>query len=127
MSFRMRSLVASVTRGALPNRAQRQVWGGKQQIFGVKSSDDKKSPKKSPKIWKPNVFSKKFFSDLLEETFKIRITAREMRSVDKAGSFDNYILKYKHNDSKVVTNLQNRMRSKLPKKSSSSPSTSSSS
>eukprot|EP00055_Hartaetosiga_balthica_P000766 m.137409 g.137409 ORF g.137409 m.137409 type:complete len:119 (-) comp11670_c0_seq1:223-579(-) len=116
-----RSVVASITRGgALPNRAQRQIWGGKRQIFGVKSSDDKKSPKKSPKQWKPNVFTKSFHSETLDETFKVKVTARVLRSIDKAGSFDNFILKYKHNDSKFVENLQAKIKSSTTTASSSS-------
>ena len=42
-------------------------------------------------MWHPNVQRKKFYSDILSTTIRIRLTTAAMRCIDKAGGFDAYI------------------------------------
>ncbi|EGD74396.1 hypothetical protein PTSG_06407 [Salpingoeca rosetta] len=94
-------------------RSQRQLWGGKKIIFGVKSSDDKKSPIKR---WEPNVISKNVYSHILEKKIKVKMTTRVLRCIDKAGSFDNYILKAKNLESQLGEDIKAQMVAALEKK-----------
>lgn len=43
-------------------------------------------------MWLPNVQSKNFYSPILGEHLKIRVTTRALRCIDKAGGLDNYLL-----------------------------------
>ncbi|EDQ85910.1 uncharacterized protein MONBRDRAFT_34085 [Monosiga brevicollis MX1] len=89
----VRSIITTSLRNAATiNRAQRGLYAGKKVLFGVKSAEDKKSPIKSLKIWKPNVFEKRYYSDILKRYTKVKVTTKAIRCIDKAGGFDNYIL-----------------------------------
>eukprot|EP01147_Barroeca_monosierra_P006854 gene6854-399_t len=94
-------------------RSQRQLWGNKKIIFGVKSSDDKRSPIKSPRRWEPNVIQKTVYSQILDRRMKIKMTARVLRCIDKAGSFDNYILNTKSLNSELGEKLKAEMKAIL--------------
>ena len=50
---------------------------------------------RTSRTWKPNVFQKKFRSDVLDRTMKINVTTHTMRCIDKAGGFDAYIMNTK--------------------------------
>lgn len=43
------------------------------------------------RTWHPNVQKKKYYSEILDSTIKIRVTTAAMRCIDKAGGFDGYI------------------------------------
>ena len=45
---------------------------------------------------KPNVFLKRVYSETLDEMVRFHLTAAALRSIDKAGGLDNYLLKSKH-------------------------------
>eukprot|EP00045_Choanoeca_perplexa_P022471 m.9663 g.9663 ORF g.9663 m.9663 type:complete len:146 (-) comp9474_c0_seq1:91-528(-) len=99
-----RSVISTALRGAAArntakassmNRAKQNLFGGRKLLTGVKSGDDKKSPNKSPRTWKPNVFSKNYTSEILSRKISVKVTAYTIRCIDKAGGFDNYILKTK--------------------------------
>lgn len=47
---------------------------------------------KTRRHWRPNVQSKRLWSDSLASFVKIRITARVLRTVDKCGGLDEYLL-----------------------------------
>ena len=63
------------------------------------------------KVWKPNVQKKTYYSEILEEKLKYEMTTSAMRSIDRAGGFDNYILKTseKRLVSKAAIDLKKRM------------------
>lgn len=44
------------------------------------------------RTWKPNVHRKKLYSELLDESFHINVTTAALRTIDKMGGLDNYIL-----------------------------------
>lgn len=47
---------------------------------------------KTRRYWRPNVQSKRLWSEALGAFVKIRITARVLRTVDKVGGLDEYLL-----------------------------------
>jgi large subunit ribosomal protein L28 len=71
------------------NRAKRGLYGGKRVIFGNNVSHSKRRTKRR---WSPNVQTKRYTSDLLDEQFKIKLTTSVMRTIKKYGSLDNYLL-----------------------------------
>src|SRR4051812_36393714 len=42
--------------------------------------------------WLPNVQTKRLHSDLLGETLRLNVTTKALRSIDRAGGLDNYLL-----------------------------------
>lgn len=75
---------------ALPSRALRGLYGGKEVQFGNKVSKD--GGNKTRRKWKPNVVSKNLYSDILEKKFKLKVTTYVLRCIKKHGSLDNYLL-----------------------------------
>lgn len=47
---------------------------------------------KTRRYWRPNVQSKRLWSDSLRKFVKTRVTARVLRTVEKCGGLDNYLL-----------------------------------
>mmetsp|Transcript_7568 Transcript_7568/g.8607 ORF Transcript_7568/g.8607 Transcript_7568/m.8607 type:complete len:146 (+) Transcript_7568:85-522(+) len=70
-------------------RAKRGLYHQKHIQFGNTVSH---SHHKERRTWKPNVFKKRFRSDLLKETIQVQVTTSALRCIDKAGGFDNYLL-----------------------------------
>jgi ribosomal protein L28 len=48
--------------------------------------------KKVKREWKPNVHTKSYYSELLDETITTTVTTTAMRQIDFKGGFDRYIL-----------------------------------
>ena len=47
---------------------------------------------KTRRYWRPNVHSKRMWSDALQHFVRMRITTRVLRTVDKVGGLDEYLL-----------------------------------
>jgi large subunit ribosomal protein L28 len=47
---------------------------------------------RSRRKWKPNVQSKKLYSEILDRHIPFKVTAHALRCIDKAGGLDAYIL-----------------------------------
>jgi large subunit ribosomal protein L28 len=47
---------------------------------------------KTRRYWRPNVHSKRLWSDSLQNYIRLRITTRVLRTVDKVGGLDEYLL-----------------------------------
>merc|ERR1712071_380290 len=75
------------------NRSRRGLYNGKDIGFGNAVSF---SNKKTRREFKPNVFKKRVYSETLDEMIRFHLTASTLRSIDKAGGLDNYLLKTKH-------------------------------
>jgi len=84
----MASKVTQVAQN-LFRRAQRGLYGGKKRRTGNTISF---SHRKTRRIWLPNVQVKNLHSDLLQETFSVRLTTHVLRCIDKYGGLDNYLL-----------------------------------
>ncbi|KAG9233843.1 hypothetical protein BJ875DRAFT_377769 [Amylocarpus encephaloides] len=52
----------------------------------------KKNEIKTRRHWRPNVQSKRLYSEALKRQIRVRITTRVLRTVDKCGGLDNYLL-----------------------------------
>ncbi|KAN0055311.1 hypothetical protein ACTA71_008421 [Dictyostelium dimigraforme] len=96
-------------------RAQRGLYGGKDIIFSNQSSF---SERKTRRSWKPNVQTKTYHSDVLGTNIRVSLTTYTIRCIDKAGSFDNYIIHTKDKDlaSELGSELKVAMKFELQKK-----------
>jgi large subunit ribosomal protein L28 len=47
---------------------------------------------KTRRYWRPNVHSKRLWSEALQAFIRLRITTRVLRTVDKVGGLDEYLL-----------------------------------
>ncbi|KAG2173275.1 hypothetical protein INT43_004649 [Umbelopsis isabellina] len=70
-------------------RAQRGLFGGKHIQFGNNNPFSKKKTRRS---WLPNVQSKKLYSELLDSHFDLKVTTSVLRTIDKKGGLDKYLL-----------------------------------
>ncbi|KAI9888667.1 MAG: 39S ribosomal protein L24, mitochondrial [Vezdaea aestivalis] len=66
------------------------LYGGKQIQFGNTVSE--KNENKSRRYWKPNVHWKRIWSDSLARWIRTNVTTRALKTIDKAGGLDNYLL-----------------------------------
>ena len=48
-------------------------------------------PDRTRRNWKPNVFTKRVWSDALDDWIQFRMTTAAMRHIDKVGGIDNYL------------------------------------
>ncbi|KAK5584411.1 hypothetical protein RB653_006022 [Dictyostelium firmibasis] len=113
MSF-FNSLTGLACRSVM-KRAQRGLYGGKDIIFGDQTSF---SNRKTRRTWKPNVQTKTYHSDVLDTNIRVSLTTYTIRCIDKAGSFDNYIIHTKDKDlaSELGSDLKLAMQYELRKK-----------
>jgi large subunit ribosomal protein L28 len=72
------------------NRSRRGLYDGKDIRSGNNVSFSMRSTKRK---FKPNVFIKRVYSEVLDDMMKFHLTASTLRSIDKAGGLDNYLLK----------------------------------
>ncbi|KAG0254684.1 39S ribosomal protein L24, mitochondrial [Mortierella polycephala] len=70
-------------------RAQRGLFGGKQIQFG---NNVPFSKTKTRRTWLPNVQTKRLFSETLNNWIKLNMTTSVIRTVDKKGGLDRYLL-----------------------------------
>ncbi|KAG6990914.1 50S ribosomal protein l24 [Physcia stellaris] len=78
--------------GASQNYKQRNLglYGTSQIRFGNTVST--KNSIKTRRVWKPNVHSKRLWSDALSRFVRVRVQARVLRTIDKVGGLDEYLL-----------------------------------
>eukprot|EP00978_Attheya_sp_CCMP212_P020093 scaffold57136_cov47-Attheya_sp.AAC.3 len=75
------------------NRSRRGIYDGKDIRAGNNVSFSMKATKRK---FKPNVFVKRVYSEVLDEMVRFHLTTSALRSIDKAGGLDNYILTSRH-------------------------------
>jgi len=71
---------------------KRPLWGlfhCKKAMFGNRISF---SEKKSRRVWYPNIQIKSLWSDLLGLNIRMHISTKALKTVDKKGGLDNYLL-----------------------------------
>ncbi|KAG0175363.1 39S ribosomal protein L24, mitochondrial [Apophysomyces sp. BC1034] len=73
-------------------RAQRGLFGGKHIQFG---NNNPFSKKKTRRNWLPNIQSKKLFSESLQRFIDLKVTTAVLRTIDKKGGLDKYLLETK--------------------------------
>ncbi|KAJ5102589.1 54S ribosomal protein L24 [Penicillium argentinense] len=72
-------------------QADTGLYGGAMIRFGNKISDGRNEGK-TRRSWKPNVRRKKIYSDALDEHLFIKVTRKALRTIQKEGGLDNYLL-----------------------------------
>jgi large subunit ribosomal protein L28 len=76
-------------------RAARGLYAGKHIQFG---NNVPFSKHKTRRIWLPNVHYKRLYSMSLQKFVRLRVTAAALRTIDKHGGLDGYLLKTKDKD-----------------------------
>ncbi|KAI8369661.1 ribosomal L28 family-domain-containing protein [Blakeslea trispora] len=89
-------------------RAQRGLFGGKHIQFG---NNNPFSKKKTRRNWLPNVQSKNIYSESLSEFIKLKVTTSVLRTIDKKGGLDRYLLDTKDKNlfSEKAVELKNKI------------------
>lgn len=67
------------------------LYGGAMIQFGNKISQGRNKGK-TRRFWKPNVRRKNIYSDALEKNLFIKVTRKALRTIQKSGGLDNYLL-----------------------------------
>lgn len=81
-----------------PREAQLGLWGGEGWILGHRYVNNDKLSKRVKKVWKPQLFRRELYSEILDRTFTVSVTARTLDLIDDAFGFDFYILKTSRQD-----------------------------
>uniref|UniRef100_A0A8C9APT5 Large ribosomal subunit protein bL28m n=1 Tax=Prolemur simus TaxID=1328070 RepID=A0A8C9APT5_PROSS len=76
-----------------PPESQRGLWGGEGWILGYRYTNNDKLSKRVKKIWKPQLFERELYSEILDKKFTVTVTMRTLDLIDEAYGFDFYILK----------------------------------
>jgi large subunit ribosomal protein L28 len=71
------------------NRSRRGLYDGKDIRSGNNVSFSMRATKRT---FKPNVFIKRIYSETLDDMIRFHLTTSTLRSIDKAGGLDNYLL-----------------------------------
>ena len=71
------------------NRSRRGLYDGKDVGTGNNVSFSMRATKRT---FKPNVFTKRVYSEILDSMIPFHLTTSTLRSIDKAGGLDNYLL-----------------------------------
>ncbi|XP_029923661.1 large ribosomal subunit protein bL28m [Myripristis murdjan] len=101
-----------------PPHSQDGLWGGEGWISGYRYANDDKMSNRLKKVWKPQLFKRELYSEILEHKFTITVTARTLDLIDAAFGFDFYILKTPKEDlnSKLGMDLKRAMLLRLARK-----------
>uniref|UniRef100_A0A672KDE3 Large ribosomal subunit protein bL28m n=2 Tax=Sinocyclocheilus grahami TaxID=75366 RepID=A0A672KDE3_SINGR len=75
-----------------PPESQSGLWGGEGWISGFRYAKDDKLSTRLRKTWKPQLFNRELYSEILDQKFTVTVTARTLDLIDAAFGFDSYIL-----------------------------------
>ncbi|KAJ2556986.1 hypothetical protein EV175_001633 [Coemansia sp. RSA 1933] len=70
-----------------------------------------KSLHKTRRFWLPNIQLVHLYSAILDKTMRLRVTTRVLRTIDKRGGLDNYLLETR--DKKINSQLGLELKQKL--------------
>uniref|UniRef100_UPI00398EE26B large ribosomal subunit protein bL28m n=1 Tax=Pristiophorus japonicus TaxID=55135 RepID=UPI00398EE26B len=101
-----------------PPESQRGLWGGEGYVQGFRYANNDKLSTRLRKTWKPQVFVRELYSEILDKTFSIPVTMRTLDLVDACYGFDFYILTTPKADlnSKLGMDLKRAMLLRLVRK-----------
>ncbi|XP_018604068.1 large ribosomal subunit protein bL28m isoform X2 [Scleropages formosus] len=101
-----------------PPESQRGLWGGEGWISGYRYANNDKLSTRVKKCWKPQLFDRFLYSEILDHKFCITVTMRTLDLIDAAYGFDFYILKTPKEDlnSKLGMDLKRAMLLRLARK-----------
>jgi large subunit ribosomal protein L28 len=92
------------------NRSKRGLYDGKDVKSGNNRSFSMRATKRK---FKPNVFIKRVYSEILDEMIRFHLTTSALRSIDKVGGLDNYLLTSRHVDSGEGLQVKKRIVNRL--------------
>lgn len=92
------------------NRSRRGLYDGKDVRSGNNVSFSMRATKRK---FKPNVFCKRVYSEVLDEMVRFHLTTSALRSIDKVGGLDNYLLSSKYVTSGEGKEIKERILAKL--------------
>ncbi|CAK6963416.1 S ribosomal protein L28%2C mitochondrial [Scomber scombrus] len=94
-----------------PPQSQAGLWGGEGWISGFRYAKEDKLSTRLKKTWKPQLFKRELYSEILDNKFTITVTARTLDLIDTSYGFDFYILKTSKEDlnSKLGMDLKRAM------------------
>ena len=92
------------------SRSRRGLYDGKDIRSGNNLSFSMKHTKRT---FKPNVFKKRVYSEVLDEMIPFHLTTSALRSIDNAGGLDNYLLTSRHVTSGEGLMAKNRIIERL--------------
>jgi large subunit ribosomal protein L28 len=92
------------------NRSRRGLYDGKDIRSGNNVSFSKRRTKRT---FKPNVFLKRVYSEVLDEMVKFHLTTSTLRTIDKYGGLDIYLMTSKHVTEGEGLAVRNRILAKL--------------
>lgn len=70
-------------------QSDKGLYAGKRIQFGNKVSDHNN---KTRRVWKVNVLRQDIYSEALNKNIRLRVTQKALRTIDKCGGLDNYLL-----------------------------------
>uniref|UniRef100_A0A8C2W3M1 Large ribosomal subunit protein bL28m n=1 Tax=Chinchilla lanigera TaxID=34839 RepID=A0A8C2W3M1_CHILA len=76
-----------------PPESQKGLWGGEGWILGYRYANNDKLSNRVKKVWKPQLFQRELYSEILDKKFSVTVTMRTLDLIDEAYGFDFYILK----------------------------------
>ncbi|XP_063413878.1 large ribosomal subunit protein bL28m-like [Mytilus trossulus] len=95
-----------------PEQCNDGLWGGEGIVQGEYIARWKrKRSLEFPKIWRPSLIRRIFYSEILDKWYHVVVTPRTLDLIDEANGFDNYILKTHERDlnSKLGMNFKRAM------------------
>ncbi|XP_074535952.1 large ribosomal subunit protein bL28m [Halichoeres trimaculatus] len=101
-----------------PPASQDGLWGGEGWVSGYRYANNDKLSTRLRKTWKPQLFKRELYSEILDHKFTITVTARTLDLIDAVYGFDFYILKTSKEDlnSKLGMDLKRAMLLRLAQK-----------
>lgn len=75
-----------------PKESDSGLWGGEGIVMGMRKKHNKFMKPKSLRVWKPSLFKRVFYSEILDQYLAITVTLRTLDLIDEALGFDSYIL-----------------------------------
>lgn len=94
-------------------RSNKGLYGGAFIKSGHKISEFRQ---KANRFWKPNVHKKKLWSETLNKLIKVPVTSRVLKTIDKEGGLDQYLIKEKQARIKELGPLGWKLRYEVLKK-----------
>uniref|UniRef100_A0A4W5QCT5 Large ribosomal subunit protein bL28m n=1 Tax=Hucho hucho TaxID=62062 RepID=A0A4W5QCT5_9TELE len=69
------------------------LWGGEGWISGFRYANKDKLSTRLERVWKPQLFTRELYSEILNHKLTITVTARTLYLIDATYGFDYYILR----------------------------------
>ncbi|PVU85423.1 hypothetical protein BB559_003550 [Furculomyces boomerangus] len=79
------------------------LLGGKTVKFG---NNKPKSNYKTHRLWLPNIQFVNLYSEILDKSMKLKVVTSVLRTIDKKGGLDNYLLNTKDKNIASKTGLE---------------------